>query len=94
MYPIMSTGNTVIQSVNVLKEHGVIEDCIILSNLFCTPAAGKTIVSAFPRVSATNSRHNYRVRKVLTRSNRWRASVIGKAQPSCINMLPTDGVRA
>lgn len=50
MYPIMSTGNTVIQSVNVLKEHGVKEECIILSNLFCTPAAAKTIVTAFPKV--------------------------------------------
>lgn len=46
----MSTGNTVIQSVNVLKEHGVKEECIILSNLFCTPAAAKTIVTAFPKV--------------------------------------------
>ena len=41
MYPIMSTGNTVIQAVNVLKQHGVPEHCIILSNLFCTPVAGE-----------------------------------------------------
>lgn len=50
MYPIMSTGNTVVQAVNVLKEHGVQEECIILSNLFCTPAAAKSIVSTFPKV--------------------------------------------
>ncbi|XP_018326319.2 uracil phosphoribosyltransferase homolog [Agrilus planipennis] len=50
MYPIMSTGNTVIQAVNVLKEHGVQEECIILSNLFCTPLAAKTITKAFPKV--------------------------------------------
>lgn len=46
----MSTGNTVVQAVNVLKEHGVQEDCIILSNLFCTPAAAKTIINTFPKV--------------------------------------------
>ncbi|XP_055688638.1 uracil phosphoribosyltransferase homolog [Lutzomyia longipalpis] len=55
MYPIMSTGNTVIQAVNVLKEHGVPENCIILSNLFCTPMAAKTIVSAFPQMKILTS---------------------------------------
>lgn len=50
MYPIMSTGNTVTQAVNVLKEHGVNEDCIILSNLFCTPVAVQTILESFPKV--------------------------------------------
>lgn len=50
MYPIMSTGNTVIQAVKVLKEHGVKEDCIILSNLFCTPAAVQSIVESYPKV--------------------------------------------
>lgn len=53
MYPIMSTGNTVAQAVNVLKEHGVKEDCIILSNLFCTPLAAKTVMDSFPKVSKT-----------------------------------------
>lgn len=51
MYPIMSTGNTVTQAVKVLKEHGVKEDCIILSNLFCTPIAAETVVSSFPKVT-------------------------------------------
>jgi uracil phosphoribosyltransferase len=37
MYPIMSTGNTVIKAVKVLMEHGVKEMNIILLNLFCTP---------------------------------------------------------
>lgn len=55
MYPIMSTGNTVLQAVNVLKEHGVPEDCIILSNLFCTPVAAKTVVSAFPEMKILTS---------------------------------------
>lgn len=50
MYPIMSTGNTVTQAVKVLIEHGVKEDCIILSNLFCTPAAVQTVIECFPKV--------------------------------------------
>lgn len=50
MYPIMSTGNTVIQAVKVLKEHGVKEDCIILSNLFCTPVAVQSIIESYPKV--------------------------------------------
>lgn len=50
----MSTGNTVIQSVRVLIEHGVKEDCIILSNLFCTPAAVQTVLKSFPKVTKTN----------------------------------------
>jgi len=41
MYPIMSTGNTVVKAVNVLKEHGVKESNIILLNLFCTPNGKK-----------------------------------------------------
>lgn len=80
MYPIMSTGNTVVQvklrirrtfianmnltqssltmysqAVNVLKEHGVHESSIILSNLFCTPQAAKTIVTAFPAMKILTS---------------------------------------
>lgn len=81
MYPIMSTGNTVVQvsvleigyclykyvdislalqitpkkAVNVLKEHGVLESSIILSNLFCTPMAAKTIIAAFPDLKILTS---------------------------------------
>ncbi|KAF5288596.1 hypothetical protein FQA39_LY15375 [Lamprigera yunnana] len=55
MYPIMSTGNTVAQAVSVLKEHGVKEDCIILSNLFCTPLAVKTVMEAFPKMKILTS---------------------------------------
>ncbi|KAI5714263.1 hypothetical protein M8J76_013868 [Diaphorina citri] len=43
MYPIMSTGNTIIKAVNVLKEHNVQEENIILSNLFSTPMATKCL---------------------------------------------------
>ncbi|BET01382.1 Uracil phosphoribosyltransferase [Nesidiocoris tenuis] len=55
MYPIMSTGNTVIKAVAVLKEHNVTEDNIILSNLFSTPFAAKAIVQAFPQMTILTS---------------------------------------
>lgn len=55
MYPIMSTGNTVKQAVNVLTQHGVKEERIILSNLFCTPAAAKAVVDYFPRMKILTS---------------------------------------
>lgn len=58
MYPIMSTGNTVVQAVNVLKEHGVPEHCIILSNLFCTPAAAHMVIQHFPDMQILTSELN------------------------------------
>lgn len=44
-----------LQAVNVLKEHGVKESSIILSNLFCTPQAAKTVVAAFPEMKILTS---------------------------------------
>jgi len=55
MYPIMSSGNTVIKAVNVLKEHLVQEDNIILANLFCTPFAVRSVLSAFPNMKILTS---------------------------------------
>ncbi|XP_004924798.1 uracil phosphoribosyltransferase homolog [Bombyx mandarina] len=55
MYPIMSTGNTVKQAVNVLKQHGVKEERIILSNLFCTPAAVQAVVDHVPKMKILTS---------------------------------------
>lgn len=55
MYPIMSTGNTVKQAVNVLTQHGVKEERIILSNLFCTPAAVQAVVDYVPKVKILTS---------------------------------------
>lgn len=34
----------------MLKEHNVLEENIILSNLFCTPIAAKSLITAFPKV--------------------------------------------
>lgn len=55
MYPIMSTGNTVIKSVKVLKEHGVWEENIILLNLFCTPHAANSVMKTFPAMTILTS---------------------------------------
>nr|CAG4646426.1 EOG090X09VM [Macrothrix elegans] len=55
MYPIMSTGNTVVKAVSVLKEHSVLEENIVLANLFCTPPATQTIVTAFPQMKILTS---------------------------------------
>lgn len=55
MYPIMSTGNTVIKAVDVLREHHVPEENIILSNLFCTPFAAKVVTSAYPQMKILTS---------------------------------------
>uniref|UniRef100_A0A0K8T4W1 Uracil phosphoribosyltransferase homolog n=1 Tax=Lygus hesperus TaxID=30085 RepID=A0A0K8T4W1_LYGHE len=55
MYPIMSTGNTVIKAVTVLREHNVTEENIILSNLFSTPFAAKAVVQAFPQMTILTS---------------------------------------
>lgn len=55
MYPIMSTGNTAKTAVNVLKEHNVLEENIILSNIFSTPASVKSLLSAFPKLTILTS---------------------------------------
>jgi Uracil phosphoribosyltransferase len=47
---VSGTGNTVIKSIAVLKEHNVAEENIILSNLFCTPFAARSVMTAYPQV--------------------------------------------
>ena len=48
---IAGSGNTVVKSMRVLKEHSVMEENVILLNLFCTPYAARTVTDAFPKVS-------------------------------------------
>ena len=48
LYPIMRSGNKVCKAVQVLKEHNVPEEHVILINLFCTPMARDRIVQQFP----------------------------------------------
>ncbi|CAD5124492.1 DgyrCDS12772 [Dimorphilus gyrociliatus] len=43
MYPIMSTGNTIIKAVRVLQNHSVELHNIIVLNLFCTPQGVKAL---------------------------------------------------
>ncbi|XP_027552033.1 uracil phosphoribosyltransferase homolog [Neopelma chrysocephalum] len=51
MYPILSTGNTVIEAVKVLVEHGVQPNVIILLSLFSTPHGAKSIIQEFPEIT-------------------------------------------
>ncbi|CAI9735701.1 Hypothetical predicted protein [Octopus vulgaris] len=51
MYPIMSTGNTVTKAMNVLKNHRVKEQNVILLNLFCTPRSVKSLINSFPGIT-------------------------------------------
>ncbi|XP_048400949.1 uracil phosphoribosyltransferase homolog isoform X2 [Stegostoma tigrinum] len=51
MYPILSTGNTVIEAVKVLIEHGVQPNHIILLSLFSTPHGAKSIIEEFPEIT-------------------------------------------
>ncbi|XP_014652066.1 PREDICTED: uracil phosphoribosyltransferase homolog isoform X2 [Ceratotherium simum simum] len=51
MYPILSTGNTVIEAVKVLIEHGVQPSVIILLSLFSTPHGARSIIQEFPEIT-------------------------------------------
>lgn len=51
MYPILSTGNTVIEAVKVLIEHGVQPNHIILLSLFSTPHGARSIIHEFPDIT-------------------------------------------
>ncbi|XP_038436391.1 uracil phosphoribosyltransferase homolog [Canis lupus familiaris] len=51
MYPILSTGNTVIEAVKVLIKHGVQPSVIILLSLFSTPHGAKSIIQKFPEIT-------------------------------------------
>lgn len=52
---VLGTGNTVSKAVAVLKEHNVLEENIILSNLFCTPSAVESLTSEFPGMTLLTS---------------------------------------
>ena len=51
----MSTGNTIIKAITVLKDAGVAESNIFLLNLFCTPQAANIIVKEFPNLTVLTS---------------------------------------
>ncbi|NXQ62458.1 UPP phosphoribosyltransferase, partial [Anthoscopus minutus] len=49
--PGRGTGNTVIEAVKVLVEHGVQPSVIILLSLFSTPHGAKSIIQEFPEIT-------------------------------------------
>ncbi|NXM56398.1 UPP phosphoribosyltransferase, partial [Illadopsis cleaveri] len=49
--PTLCTGNTVIEAVKVLVEHGVQPSVIILLSLFSTPHGAKSIIQEFPEIT-------------------------------------------
>lgn len=55
MYPIMSTGNTIMKALEVLKSHGVVEENVIVLNLFCTPQGVKSVIKKFPLMKILTS---------------------------------------
>ncbi|KAH3735506.1 uracil phosphoribosyltransferase homolog [Dreissena polymorpha] len=55
LYPIGSTGNTVIKAMHVLKENKVPEKNVVLLNLFITPQAAKTLIETFPELTILTS---------------------------------------
>uniref|UniRef100_A0A9J2PDN5 Uracil phosphoribosyltransferase n=2 Tax=Ascaris TaxID=6251 RepID=A0A9J2PDN5_ASCLU len=55
LYPLLSTGNTVIKAVSVLVENNVLEENILLLTLFSTPSSIKHIMEQFPSMSILTS---------------------------------------
>ena len=51
LYPIMSSGNKVCRAMQVLKDHKVPENHVILINLFSTPQAAQRIVREVPNLT-------------------------------------------
>lgn len=55
MYPIMNSGNTVVKAVQVLREHGVDIDSVVLLTLFCTPSGLQAVTNAYPTLKILTS---------------------------------------
>ncbi|NXC68463.1 UPP phosphoribosyltransferase, partial [Anhinga anhinga] len=51
LFHLSGTGNTVIEAVKVLVEHGVQPSVIILLSLFSTPHGAKSIIQEFPEIT-------------------------------------------
>jgi len=58
MYPVMSSGNTITKALDVLEEHGVKEENIIILNLFSTPKGLKSVLKIFPKLKILTSELN------------------------------------
>ncbi|WKX91954.1 hypothetical protein Q1695_010191 [Nippostrongylus brasiliensis] len=55
LYPVVSTGTTVLKAISALMDSKVQEQNIYLTTLFITPHSIKTICSKFPRVTVITS---------------------------------------
>nr|XP_039270652.1 uracil phosphoribosyltransferase homolog [Styela clava] len=55
MYPILSSGNTVLKAVDVLNEHSVPDHNIILLTLFCAPEGVHAVASKHPNIRILTS---------------------------------------
>jgi len=50
MYPIMSSGNTVVKAIEVLLDHKVDIRNIVILNLFSTPQSLQYLINKFPNI--------------------------------------------
>lgn len=55
MYPILSSGNTVLKAIEVLREHGVPSKNIILLTLFCAPEGVSVLGNYHPDLKILTS---------------------------------------
>jgi len=55
MYPIMCTGKSVVKALEVLRQHNVREEKIVLLTLFTTPEGLHSVLSQFPKVKILTS---------------------------------------
>ncbi|KAE9418477.1 hypothetical protein Angca_005095, partial [Angiostrongylus cantonensis] len=55
LYPVVSTGSTVLKAVSALIDSKVAEENIYLTTLFITPQSVKNICAEFPRVTVITS---------------------------------------
>lgn len=55
MSPILSTGNSIVKSIEILLKNNVREEKIVVLTLFATPQGVKTILNRFPLVKVVTS---------------------------------------
>ena len=58
MYPILSTGNTVLKAIEVLRDYGVSDSKIILLTLFTTPQGANAVAFSHPEITVLSTELN------------------------------------
>nr|QKY14883.1 uridine kinase (UK) [Polytomella parva] len=46
--PLISTGHTIVRAIEILKEHGVSEERILVLSIMCSPEAVRMVCGGFP----------------------------------------------